>query len=77
MADESAFLDPPAAELPAGGPPALEEQKAIVERAFDYAHGYMSNLPNFRCTQAVRRFESNPTLLHGNEAVSPGRIAPS
>jgi len=49
LADESAFLDPPAAELPAEGPPALEEQKAIVERAFDYARGYIGNLPNFRC----------------------------
>jgi len=74
LADESAFLDPPAAELPAGGPPAFEEQKAIVERAYNYAQGYMSNLPNFRCTRLIRRFEGNPTLVHGKEAVSPGRL---
>ena len=74
LADESAFLDPPAAELPAEGPPALEEQKAIVERAFDYARGYIGNLPNFRCTQRVRRFEGDPSRVHLRETVNLGHL---
>ncbi|MGO9095002.1 MAG: VWA domain-containing protein [Bryobacteraceae bacterium] len=74
LADESAFLDPPAAELPTGGPPAPEEQKAILDRAFDYAAGYIRNLPNFRCTQNTRRLESDPTPVLGKEAVSLGHL---
>src|ERR1039457_3917049 len=50
LADESAFLEPPAAELPAGGPPAAAEQKAILARAVAYALSYIHNLPNFICT---------------------------
>jgi VWFA-related protein len=76
LAEESAFLDPPAAELPAGLPPAIEEQKAIVERAFDYARGYIGNLPNFRCTQMVLRFEGDPSPVHARQAVNLGRLHP-
>ncbi|MGO9095001.1 MAG: VWA domain-containing protein [Bryobacteraceae bacterium] len=74
LAEESAFLDPPAAELPAGGPPAVEEQKAIVEKAFDYARGYIGNLPNFRCMQVVRRFEGDPSPVHARQAVNLGHL---
>ena len=61
LADESAFLDPPADELPAGGPPAAAEQKAILESAVAYALSYIYNLPNFICTQTVRRFDNHPS----------------
>jgi hypothetical protein len=61
LADESAFLEPPAAELPAGGPPAAAEQKAILARAVAYALSYIHNLPNFICTQTVRRLDNDPS----------------
>src|ERR1039458_7113521 len=61
LADESAFLNPPAAELLAGGPPAAAEQKAIVARAVAYALSYLHHLPSFICTQTVRRLDNDPS----------------
>ena len=66
LADESAFLEPPAAELPAGGPPAAAEQKAILARAVAYALSYIHNLPNFICTQTVRRLDNDPSRQIAN-----------
>ena len=37
LADESAFLDPPASELPADAPPGVAEEEAILVNAFNYA----------------------------------------
>jgi len=74
LADESAFLDPPASELPTGGPPAVDEQRAIAARAFDYAHAYIGNLPNFTCTQITRRIDDGPSTVRGKEAVTLGRL---
>ena len=66
LADESASLDPPASELPSEAPPDLGDQKAILARAGGYAIAYISDLPNFTCTQLTRRFQDDPleALFH-------------
>jgi hypothetical protein len=74
LADESAFLDPPASEMPSGGPPDLAEQKAIFARAGDYALAYMHNLPNFRCTQTTRRLDDDPLSARRHKADVVGRL---
>jgi VWFA-related protein len=74
LADESAFLDAPARELPGGEPPSPAEQKAILERAARYALTYTRNLPNFVCTQLTRRFDDDPSSAHRNKAESLGRL---
>src|SRR5262249_18965585 len=45
------------AEAPTMPPPSIADQKAIIERAREYALNYSKNLPNFICTQVTRRYE--------------------
>ncbi len=50
---------PPKIEKPAPPPippPPLAEQKAILEQVREYAMNYSKSLPNFLCTQVVRRY---------------------
>jgi VWFA-related protein len=64
LADQSAFLEPPPAELPATEPPNPESQ----ERMMDLARGYVVNLqprlPNFFVTRTTARFDDSPQVLH-------------
>jgi VWFA-related protein len=73
LADESAFLDPPASELPSQGPPDLAEQKTILARAGEYAVAYMRNLPDFVCSQTIHRFDDDPSAVH-RKTDSAGRL---
>jgi len=61
LADESQFLDPPAAELPAKPSPSASDQKAILAQASNYARAYIGNLPNFTCTQTTHRLDNDPS----------------
>ena len=58
LRDRSAGLPLPA-DLPFPSPPApsIGEQREIINRAAIYALGYASRLPDFMCTQTVRRQE--------------------
>jgi hypothetical protein len=49
---------PPSALLPArrDPPPSSEEQAKIIDELRDYALNYSSNLPDFICTQKVKRY---------------------
>ena len=60
LAAESAFLDAPQTEWPLQERPTLAEQRAMVERAVEYAAGYVRSLPDFLCTIDTRRFEDAP-----------------
>jgi hypothetical protein len=57
LADRSAYLDPPAAEIAPGEPPSPVEQRAIVETAAAYALAYTRELPNIVCSRIVSRFD--------------------
>ncbi len=67
LADQSAFLDPPPAELPATAAP----DAAAVERMMDLARGYVietvPHLPNFFVTRTTSRFDNSPQVLRQGE----------
>jgi hypothetical protein len=57
LADRSAFLNPPTAEIVPGEPPTPTEQRAIVEKAEAYTLAYVKELPNLVCSRLVSRFD--------------------
>ncbi len=60
LADVSAFLDPPAAEIPATAAPDLAAQRKIMALAVDYASKTIHQLPNFLAKRDTIRFEETP-----------------
>ena len=57
VADLSAFLDPPAAEIPAAAPPDLAAQQRMMSNVIDYLKTTIPKLPNFIATQTTIRYE--------------------
>ena len=72
LADVSAFLDLPAADIPANPPPDTEAQMAILDKAVDYVGKTISKLPNFYATRTTQHFEDNPPR---ETVVQPGTTA--
>lgn len=70
IADASAFLAPPAGQLPATPAPDLAAQKAIIARATDYVTNTMHALPNFLATRVT---ESYVDTLRGIDQAQPER----
>jgi hypothetical protein len=72
LADEAAFLDPPAAEIPATAAPDIEVQRQMIARAVDYAANTVHQLPNLFATRDTIRFEDSPAIQEslGDHAVS-------
>lgn len=60
IADESAFLDPPAGELPRKDAPSAAEQQQMIRTAADFAANTLSHLPDYLATRTTRRFEDVP-----------------
>jgi hypothetical protein len=60
LADASAFLDLPAADLPATAPPDEDAQKAMLARTVEYVNKTVSRLPNFYATRRTEHFEDSP-----------------
>ena len=56
IADQSAFLDPPADALPARPAPDQAVQKAIVARSIDYVTNAVAALPNFLATRVTEHY---------------------
>lgn len=59
----SANLVPPAADLPSTPPPDAAAQKAILDKAIDYAAGTYSKLPQLTATKTTIRFQDNIQVL--------------
>ena len=57
LADVSAFLDPPAAEIPRDAAPDLTAQRVIVSLAVDYLNRTITKLPNFYAMRTTVRYE--------------------
>ena len=70
LADASAFLDPPAAEIPSTPPPDAATQRQIVALAVDYASKTISRLPDLFATRDTIRFEDTPPMQLDTGAVS-------
>jgi hypothetical protein len=59
LADQSAFLDPPMAEIVAAAPPGLHEQGRLISLAADYFAKTIPTLPNLIATRTTVRFEES------------------
>ena len=57
LADESAFLPPPPAEIPADAPPDATQQLRMISLAADYLKNTMPKLPNFFASRTTIRYE--------------------
>jgi hypothetical protein len=69
LADASAFLHLPAADMPTYSPPDRETQKAMLAKTIDYVNKTVTRLPNFYATRKTEHFEDTPrhqTLEHLN-----------
>lgn len=63
LADQSAFLSPPANEVPATEPPDSAIQQKMVAAARAYAVQTWSRMPNFFVTRVTNRFDDSPHAL--------------
>jgi hypothetical protein len=61
VADASAFLDLPAADLPATPAPDRAAQSAMLALTMNYAKRTIDRLPNFFATRETTRFEDTPS----------------
>jgi VWFA-related protein len=59
-ADLSIALRPPADEIANRPRPPMEEQRAILERSFDYLQNAIPKLPDFYALRSTVRFEESP-----------------
>jgi hypothetical protein len=75
LADKSAFLDPPATEIPAAAAPDLAAQRQIIALAVTYAAKTISKLPDFFATRDTIRFEDTPPRQSVTGSVA-GTFAP-
>jgi hypothetical protein len=75
LADASAFLNPPAAEIPSTPAPDADAQRKIVALAIDYASKTMSKLPDLFANRDTVRFEDTPPRQLDNGSVT-GTFAP-
>jgi hypothetical protein len=66
LADSSAFLDPPAAEISARAPPSIAEQQAMLNAAVHFVAVTLKRLPDFFATRTTQSFDDLPTnVTHG------------
>jgi VWFA-related protein len=63
LADASAFLEPPPAEVPPDAPPAAGAQRSMILLAVDYLNKTIPRLPNFYATRTTVRYEETPQLI--------------
>ena len=75
LADESAFLSLPTADIPANPPPDAQSQKAILSLALEYVNTTISKLPNFYATRKTEHFEDTPPhpTIERADTASSGR----
>jgi VWFA-related protein len=71
LADVSAFLDPPAAEIPATAAPDFAAQRRMMALTVDYASKTIRQLPNFFATRDTVRFEDTPQGFRADTSVIP------
>jgi VWFA-related protein len=63
LADQAEFLDPPAAEIPNQPAPGIDQQRAIIAKAVDYATATLHRLPDLFARQDTIRYEDSPPGL--------------
>jgi len=63
LADRSAFLDPPASELPTAPAPDNTAQIAMLDAARKYVSQTLPRLPNFLATRVIDLYDDSPQAL--------------
>ena len=63
LADRSAFLDPPAAELPSATAPDGAAQQRMLDAARNYVAQTLPRLPDFLATRTINRYDDSPQAL--------------
>jgi VWFA-related protein len=71
LADVAAFLDPPAAEIPATPAPDFAAQRRMIALTVDYASKTLHQLPNFFATRDTVRFEDTPRGFRADTSEIP------
>jgi hypothetical protein len=67
LADESALLDPPHAELPSDPAPDAAAQKRILDAAMNYVTRTLPRLPDLLATRTTYTFNDTPQIFKVNE----------
>ncbi|MGA9671280.1 MAG: hypothetical protein WBQ94_18865, partial [Terracidiphilus sp.] len=67
LADQSAFLDPPAAERPTSANPDPAAEQRIFGTARTYAAQTLASLPDLMATRTSFRFDNSEQILKENE----------
>jgi hypothetical protein len=62
LADQAAFLDLPASELPATAAPDEAAQHWMLEAAQNYVAQTLPRLPNFLATRTINRYDDSPQV---------------
>ena len=60
LADRSAFLDPPVAELPGTAAPDGVAQQQMLDAARNYVAQTLPRLPDFLATRTIKRYDDSP-----------------
>lgn len=71
LADQSAFLDPPASEIPSNPAPSVTEQRRIMGLVVSYVKNAIPQLPNFFATRTTDHFEDTPLLQRADQFFIP------
>jgi VWFA-related protein len=71
LADASAFLAPPAAEIPANAPPDLAAQRRMIAQTVDYLGRIIPKLPDFFATRLTAYYEETPLKSKKAAAAAP------
>ncbi len=75
LADSSAFLDLPAAEIPATLQPDMAAQRQIMSRTVDYVAKTLPQLPNLLATRVTNRYDDGPQGANGRNWEVGGILA--
>jgi VWFA-related protein len=63
LADRSAFLDPPVAELPGTAAPDGAARQRMLDAARNYVAQTLPRLPDFLATRTIKRYDDSPQAL--------------
>ena len=63
LADRSAFLDPPVAELPGTAAPDGAARQRMLDAARNYVAQTLPRLPDFLATRTINRYDDSPQAL--------------
>ena len=70
LADASAFLDPPADEIPADPPPDQYAQRRMLSLTSEYLTTTMRKLPDFFAQRVMVRYQETPMYLEGETSIN-------